>query len=256
MHKHSGGTDESLGKTKTKPTKRALKDKDLGHDFSEILDTNENNGSLENRQHLKEEGLNGEWNKLGLGSLEFNKAVCALECPLATNVDTEGKLIGDTHDGIPCFDLHMGDSSLLIFEKDCGNTHNVVKEEVELRKGSTAKELCSFCEHDAVDKVTEGHLCDQEHLQPSDIAAEMKFVKGKFSSGNKISNIESVEPDSNSTGCPQRHDSLEVVYGGAVWDIFRREDVPKLIEYLQKHQKEFRHINNLPVNSVRSTFYC
>ncbi|XP_020527897.1 lysine-specific demethylase JMJ25 isoform X2 [Amborella trichopoda] len=51
-------------------------------------------------------------------------------------------------------------------------------------------------------------------------------------------------------GFVHQDDVSDVVYGGAVWDIFRRQDVPKLIEYLEKHWKEFRHISNLPVNSV------
>lgn len=38
--------------------------------------------------------------------------------------------------------------------------------------------------------------------------------------------------------------------GGAVWDIFRRQDVPKLEEYLKEHHKEFRHTFGLPVDQV------
>ncbi|KAK3026134.1 hypothetical protein RJ639_042577, partial [Escallonia herrerae] len=38
--------------------------------------------------------------------------------------------------------------------------------------------------------------------------------------------------------------------GGAVWDIFRRQDIPKLEEYIRKHHNEFRHLYCKPVEEV------
>ncbi|KAK1369170.1 hypothetical protein POM88_035262 [Heracleum sosnowskyi] len=45
-------------------------------------------------------------------------------------------------------------------------------------------------------------------------------------------------------------EGMEHPEGGALWDIFRRQDSPKLEEYIRKYYKEFRHIYCRPLDQV------
>lgn len=79
----------------------------------------------------------------------------------------------------------------------------------------------------------------KKHLE-QDIM-ELKFY-GQDVEAN-IKNGKTIETEIKLLG----YDSVE---GGAVWDIFRRQDVSKLQEYLEKHSGEFRHVNCIPLKKV------
>ncbi|KAF8107139.1 hypothetical protein N665_0126s0057 [Sinapis alba] len=125
-------------------------------------------------------------------------------------------------------------------------------------EGSPSSYSCTAANHDP--KVDVG-LITQKNVTIKDesIADEnhddvcLKTEK-KYSPLPPVStNVESIheqklEAPKDTNG--NADDRSKAVHGGAVWDIFRREDVPKLMEYLRRHKHEFRHLYNEPVKSV------
>ncbi|CBI29042.3 unnamed protein product, partial [Vitis vinifera] len=101
----------------------------------------------------------------------------------------------------------------------------------ELGRGDSVTKLhCDMS--DAVNVLT--HTA--EATLPSDNLAEIEKLKAQHSAQDQEEHLEDkVGQDGK---------------GGALWDIFRRQDVPKLQEYLKKHFRQFRHIHCFPLQQV------
>ncbi|KAI3495173.1 hypothetical protein L1887_37382 [Cichorium endivia] len=107
------------------------------------------------------------------------------------------------------------------------------------------------------DSVTKLH-CDMSdavniltHTAEVSISEEQQLAIEKLKRRHKIQDER--EKNGNLVECglydcpPQQHRGDT---GGALWDIFRREDVKLLEKYLLEHSKEFRHTYCCPVNKV------
>jgi len=132
------------------------------------------------------------------------------------------ELFGDDHGGETDTDM-LKNSSSIINVLDNQNSVRVMEHEIGLCDWKEVDQFHQSGYNEIATAKEDGLLCESEVKEVDKV--EIKLENDLLVGG----------------------DASE----GALWDIFRRQDVSKLQEYMKKHFREFRHVHCCPLKQVK-----
>ncbi|XP_050289017.1 lysine-specific demethylase JMJ28 isoform X3 [Quercus robur] len=122
---------------------------------------------------------------------------------------------------------------------------NITGEEMHLRKrvarvscfSPASHEKCARSLKNSKMSQDEGYDSDSDFDTEASLSSNGPVLSSQTSDKRKFGN--------HSQNSNSYRKKLFSESSGAQWDVFRRQDVPKLIEYLQRHSNEFSHMSGL-----------
>ncbi|XP_059659957.1 lysine-specific demethylase JMJ28 isoform X2 [Cornus florida] len=126
---------------------------------------------------------------------------------------------------------------------------DMIGEGLDLPNGVASVSLYSGDSHK--DSILSVEDKDRSHAKEHDPEFDSEasiLLSGTIQSSEESDDQNSVQDDIESAGYSRK--KLEYNSCGAQWDIFRRQDAPKLIEYLRRHSNEFSHTYCFPKQVV------